>query len=204
MTGDGLQDIVLVEPGRVDYWPYLGHGRWGARVTMGTRPRGSAAAGRRFDPRRVLLGDVDGDGLADLVYVEPRRVTVWINQGGNGWSDADHASTARRRPATRTPSGWPTCSAPARPGILWSTDAASRRRRPYRFLDLTGGVKPYLLDRIDNHMGAVTRIRYAPVDRRSTSPTPSAPATRWRTPLPFPVQVVDRGRGRSTRSPAAG
>ena len=35
-----------------------------------------------FDPRRVLLGDLDGDGLADLVYVQARRVTCWVNQGG--------------------------------------------------------------------------------------------------------------------------
>ena len=27
LTGDGLQDIVLVDQGRIDYWPYLGHGR---------------------------------------------------------------------------------------------------------------------------------------------------------------------------------
>ncbi|HEX5414257.1 MAG TPA: VCBS repeat-containing protein, partial [Chloroflexota bacterium] len=90
MTGDGLTDVVLVEAGRVDYWPSLGHGRWGRRVTMTGSiafPDGAAYGGRGFDPKRVLLGDIDGDGLADLVYVESGRITVWLNQSGNGWSE---------------------------------------------------------------------------------------------------------------------
>ena len=39
MTGDGLQDIVLVHEGRVEYCPYRGYGRWGRRVTMRNSPR---------------------------------------------------------------------------------------------------------------------------------------------------------------------
>lgn len=34
-----------------------------------------------------MLGNVDGDGLADLVYVEDLKVTLWLNQSGNRWSD---------------------------------------------------------------------------------------------------------------------
>lgn len=60
----------------------------------------------------------------------------------------------------------------------------------YKFLDLTGGVKPYLLNGMDNNIGAVTRIEYA-------SSTKFAIADRegglpWQTHLPFPVQVVER------------
>src|SRR5262249_16572280 len=90
MTGDGLQDIVCLNDGHVDYWPYLGDGRWGARISMaGTVqfPDGAAYGAIGFDPKRALLGDVDGDGVADLVYVESGRVTVWLNQSGNVWSD---------------------------------------------------------------------------------------------------------------------
>ena len=59
MTGDGLQDIVFVSTGRVDYWPYMGHGRWGNRVAMKGRirfPDAQTVGGIGFDPRRLLLG----------------------------------------------------------------------------------------------------------------------------------------------------
>jgi hypothetical protein len=90
MNGDGLQDIVLVQSGCVDYWPYLGHGRWAQRITMLNSPifdEEPLYESFSYDPKRLLLGDVDGDGLADLIYVGAGCVTVWINQSGNGWSE---------------------------------------------------------------------------------------------------------------------
>jgi hypothetical protein len=90
MNGDGLQDIILIHNGRLEYWPYRGYGRWGRRVVMLNSPRFEDAAffpGTGFDPKRLLIGDIDGDGVADLVYVSYSHVTVWINQDGNAWSD---------------------------------------------------------------------------------------------------------------------
>ena len=63
ISGDGLQDVVLIHNRTVEYWPSLGHGDWGACVRMEYAPRFPLS----FDPRRLLVGDVDGDGLADLV-----------------------------------------------------------------------------------------------------------------------------------------
>ena len=34
-----------------------------------------------------MIGDVDGDGVADLIVVDHCKIVLWINQGGNGWSD---------------------------------------------------------------------------------------------------------------------
>src|SRR5207245_1247625 len=39
MSGDGLQDILLVYDGNVEYWPSLGRGNWGRRVHMSNSPR---------------------------------------------------------------------------------------------------------------------------------------------------------------------
>ena len=46
-------------------------------------------------------------------------------------------------------------------GILWTYDFGAFPDSTFKFLDLTGGVKPYVLDRMDNHMGALTRVSYA-------------------------------------------
>lgn len=70
MTGDGLSDIVLVHSGRIDYWPNLGYGHFGKRVTMEHPPR----MPYNYDPKRLFLADLDGSGCADLVYVDLNSV----------------------------------------------------------------------------------------------------------------------------------
>lgn len=186
MTGDGLQDIVLVYDGHVAYWPNLGHGNWGRRIAMQHGPRFPYD----YDPRRILLGDVDGDGLADIVYVDHSSVTLWINQSGNGWSDP---ITIRGTPPVGSTDAVRLVDllGTGISGVLWSRDANTPGRDHMFFLDFTGGVKPYLLNEMDNHAGAVTRVEYAPSTQFYLDDE-QRPETRWRTPLPFPVQVVAR------------
>jgi RHS repeat-associated protein len=187
MTGDGLQDIVYVHGRAVDYWPSLGHGNWGKRITMSGGA--NLELPDRYDPKRLLLGDIDGDGAADLIYVDDGRITLWINRHGNGWG-----------PAITIP-GTPAVSdldsirfvdlfGSGVSGLLFSTNATGVSPN-YRFLDFTGGTKPYLLVQMNNHMGAVTGIQYKSSTQFFTEDQKS-PATRWKTPLPFPVQVVAR------------
>lgn len=184
MSGDGMHDAVVVHDGNVTYWPNLGYGRWGAPVTMQNNPNLPFG----YDPSRVLLGDVDGDGLADLVYVESNQVTLWINQSGNRWSE----------PLTIV--GTPTVSGADSIrladvegagicGVLWSRDAVAGGAGTLFVLDFTGGVKPYLLSEMNNHIGAVTRVAYAPSVRYFLEDQQSVDR-QWRTVLPFPVQVV--------------
>lgn len=189
MTGDNLQDIVLVYDGNVEYWPNLGHGKWGKRIHMKNSPR-FRDAGYTFgyDPRRILLGDVDGDGLADIVYVGDGKIILWINQSGNAWSDPIEIQGTPAvtdmdavRLADMLGSGIS--------GVLWSRDATAPGRETMFFHDFTGGIKPYLLHEMDNNMGAVTKVQYAPSTRFYLDDQKRR-ETRWKTPLPFPVQVV--------------
>ncbi|PLS79655.1 MAG: hypothetical protein CYG59_12095, partial [Chloroflexi bacterium] len=76
-------------------------------------------------------------------------------------------------------------------GILWSADANGRSRANMFFLDLTAAMKPYVLNEMDNHMGAVTKVEYVPSTRFYLKDH-KRPETRWKTPLPFPVQTVAR------------
>ncbi|MGL5861374.1 MAG: SpvB/TcaC N-terminal domain-containing protein [Phycicoccus sp.] len=187
MTGDGLADLVLVRNGNIAYWPNLGHGRFGERVQM----RGAPRLPEGHDPRRVLLGDLDGDGVTDLAYVDRGRVLLWGNRTGNGWTSRpvvvsgtpDVVDTDTVQLADLHGSGMA--------GVLWSRAADGASGSPLRFLDPTGGHKPYLLETMDNHLGAVTSVTYRPsTDYFLADDT--RPATRWRTTLPFPVNVVAR------------
>ena len=85
MTGDGLNDIVLIHNGRIDYWPNLGYGHFGKRITMENAPHLELD----FDPKRLFLADLNGTGCADLVYVDFDRVHFWFNQSGNRWSNTE-------------------------------------------------------------------------------------------------------------------
>ncbi len=192
MTGDGLQDIVLIHDGNVEYWPNLGHNRWGKRVSMHRAPRfHDSGYELGYDPQRILLGDIDGDGLADLVYVGHNEVRLWINQSGNGWCPEPIVIKGTPPVTSIDHLRLVDLHGTGVSGVLWSSDATGLSRHRLMFLDFTGGVKPYVLNEMDNHMGAVTRVEYKPSthyfleDQRK-------PVTRWRTPLPFPVQVVAR------------
>jgi RHS repeat-associated protein len=197
MTGDGLTDIVRVRSGELVYWPYLGHGQWGDRQEM----RKSPVLPRDYDPGRLFLVDVDRDGLSDLVYVEAERVRIWINQDGRSFADPI--------PVEVPPTAGATVAlvdlfGTGRPGLLFSYGDDRPSGRAYRYLALGGGTPPYLLRSIDNGLGAVTTIEYAPstgyqiADRRAGRP--------WQSFLPFPLQVVrevrlqDRVTGVSART----
>jgi len=184
MSGDGLQDIVLVHDGSVEYWPALGRGDWGKRVVMQNSPRFPHG----HDPKRILIGDVDGDGVADMVYVDDTKVTLWINQSGNRWSnpiEIKGTPSVSDIDAVRLVDLLGTGTS----GVLWSADANGLSRANMFFLDFTGGIKPYLLNEMNNHMGSTTRVEYAPSSQFYLEDE-KRPETRWKTPLPFPVQVV--------------
>lgn len=185
MGGEGLQDIVLIHNRLIQYWPNLGYGQWGRRVTMGNSPQ----LPPNYDPRRLFLADIDGDGYADLVYIHYGRVHYWINQSGNAWSE-EHIIEGTPAVSDMDAIRLADMKGTGTAGILWTYDYSEHNPANYKYLDLTGGIKPYLLNGMDNNIGAITRIDYA-------SSTKFAVADReqglpWQTHLPFPVQLVER------------
>lgn len=140
-----------------------------------------------YNPKRILIGDVDGDGLADLIYINDMKVTLWINKSGNGWSDPiiiTGTPLVTDMDAVRLVDMFGNGVA----GVLWSADAGLARTNMF-FLDFTGGSKPYMLNEMDNHIGSLTHVAYAPSTRFYLEDQRRR-ETRWQTPLPFPVQVV--------------
>jgi RHS repeat-associated protein len=187
MTGDGLTDLVRVRNGEACYWPNRGYGRFGAKVTMDHAPWFDEPD--QFDPRRIRLADVDGSGCADLIYLARAGAQIYVNQAGNGWS------------GVRRIGGWPSTDNTAAVDIadllgrgtaclVWSSPLPREAGRQIRYIDLMGGRKPHLLCRIDNNMGATTRIEYASSTEFYLAD--KAAGTPWITRLPMPVHVVRR------------
>lgn len=174
VNGDGGLDVVRVAGATLTYWPSLGPARWGAPVTVAI-----PQAPSRLDPRRVLLADVDGDGCADLVYLDDARVLLWH------WSGADKLA------APRVLAGTP----PTGPGRFRLLDLEGTGTQGI-LLDLPGGrqgyvdlmgAKPYLLTEVSD-AGATTTMTW----RASTgfAADDEAAGTPWRTFHPFPVHCV--------------
>jgi hypothetical protein len=90
-NGNGRADLMVIDGLRDGYFPLNFNGQWNKRrfVRYRNAPTVNLDAPdvRLMDPKRLLIGDVDGDGVADIVYVSSGRVTVWINQNGAAWSD---------------------------------------------------------------------------------------------------------------------
>jgi len=187
MSGDGLADLVQIENGAVRYWPNLGHGRFGRPVTMDGAPR--FHSDERFDPGSLRLADVGGSGTTDLIHLGADGVRVHLNRGGNGWAppvllpglpSADAGVTVDAVDLLGTGT---TC-------LVWSSPHQTDAATSMRYADLTGGVKPHLLERVVNNLGAETVVRYAPSTRFCLADR--AAGRPWLTRLPFPVQVVER------------
>jgi hypothetical protein len=187
MSGDGLTDLVRVRNGEVCYWPNLGYGRFGAKVTMDGAPVFDFPD--QFDPRRLSLADIDGSGTADIVYSGPGGVTLWFNESGNAWSAGSDlpqlpAADGAAQVTVLDLLGTGTAC------VVWASPLPADAVRPLLYIDLTGGIKPYLLTGVSNNLGGQSALSYAPSTKFYLQD--KLAGVPWVTRLPFPVHVVDR------------
>lgn len=187
LSGDGLTDLVRIRNGEVCYWPNLGYGKFGAKVTMDNSPWFEESD--QFDQKRILLADIDGSGVTDIIYLRHDRVDLYFNQSGNSWSE--------RHSLTEVPASNSLSSIAAldllgngTACLVWSSTLPGERMRSLRYVDLMGSRKPHLLVSVVNNLGMETRIQYA----ASTSfyLEDKFAGRPWATKLPFPVHVVER------------
>jgi Salmonella virulence plasmid 65kDa B protein/Insecticide toxin TcdB middle/N-terminal region/Insecticide toxin TcdB middle/C-terminal region len=187
MSGDGLSDLVRLRVGQVSYWPNVGYGRFGSKVTLSNVPWFDDA--ESFDQRRMRLSDTDGSGPTDIIYLGRDGVRVYLNQHGNSLSDA---RLLDRVPPTGNQTTVSVVDLLGRGTacLLWSSPLPADARRPLRYVDLMGGVKPHLLVLVRNNLGSETRLEY----KSSTEfyLADKAAGTSWVPRLPFPVHVVSR------------
>ena len=187
LCGDGLTDLVRIRNGEVCYWPNLGYGKFGAKVTMDHAPWFEEPD--QFEQKRILLADIDGSGVTDIIYVRRDRVDLYFNQSGNSWSEP-HSLT--QVPAAHSLSSIAAVDllGNGTACLVWSSSLPGERVHSLRYVDLMGSQKPHLLVRMINNLGVETSVEYAP----STSfyMEDKFAGRPWLTKLPFPVHVVNR------------
>lgn len=180
LAGTGHPQLVRIADGAVTYWPSLGHGRFGPGVVMAGTPR----LGADFDAARMMLADLDGNGCADLIHIRADALDVYRNLSGNRFAEPFRIPL---------PEPWDDLSQIQFADVygngtlclVFSKTQPTQRQWLYDFCQRR---KPYLLERIANHLGAETRLHYASStqfyleDKRQGHP--------WHSRLPFPVQLL--------------
>jgi RHS repeat-associated protein len=186
LSGDGLSDLVRVRNGEVCYWPNLGYGLFGAKVTMDNGPWFDAPD--QFDQRRIRLADIDGSGTTDIFYLRRDGVQIYFNQSGNSWSNAvtlpqfppvDNIASIQ---ALDLLGNGTAC-------LVWSSPMPGATRRPMRYIALMDE-KPHLLISVKNNLGAETKVHYASSTKFYLDDEDDGKP--WITRLPFSVQCVER------------
>jgi len=186
-SGDGLTDIVRIRNGEICYWPNLGYGKFGKKITMENAPRFDHDD--QFSPQRLRLTDVDGSGTVDIIYLGRKQAKLYFNQSGNAWSKANaingypHVDNISAVNAVDLLGNGTAC-------LVWSSPLPNHQGSQIRYIELMAVGKPHLLINTKNNMGAETQIHYVPStyfylkDKQAGKP--------WITRLPFPVHVVEQ------------
>jgi RHS repeat-associated protein len=185
-SGDGLTDLVRIRNGEVCYWPNLGYGRFGAKVTMDNAPWFDYPD--MFDQKRIRLADIDGSGTTDIIYLGINDVSLYFNHSGNSWSIArklisfPHIDNLTSVQVADLFGNGTAC-------LVWSSPLPSDSGRPMLYIDLMGGWKPHLMVNSKNNMGAETVVTYAASTKFYLDD--KAKEKPWITRIPFPVHVVE-------------
>ncbi len=185
-SGDGLTDMVRIRNGEVCYWPNLGYGRFGAKVTMDNAPWFDYP--ELFDQKRIRLADIDGSGTTDIIYLGHNGASIYFNHSGNSWSTArklvsfPHIDNLSSVQVVDLFGNGTAC-------LVWSSPLPGDSGRPMLYIDLMGGQKPHLMVNSKNNMGAETVVNYAASTKFYLDDKDKGKP--WITRIPFPVHVVE-------------
>lgn len=184
MTGDRLQDIVFVQDGFAVYFPHNGYGRYGEAVKMKGPPTGI-----EDQEQNIFAGDINNDGLADLILVGNRYVRYWLNRGDNSFTPEIVLPDTPQFSTTDTAVRVADMDGDGAMELLYSNSNAPANE-VLQYVDFYTGTQPLLLTTINNGLGRTIQIEYKPsTDYYINDLIRDEP---WTTQLPFPVQVVSR------------
>lgn len=187
INASGRSHLIRIAADDVSYWPNLGHGQFGQPISI----PGFTVASDAFNPDRLYLADIDGSGTTDLIYAHSDHLALYINESGNRFADplrlpmpggVRFDDNCRLQIADINGQGT---------GSLLLT-VPHMTVKHWR-MDLTAD-KPWLLNEINNNMGASTRLHYRSsaqfwLDEKSQAVAEGRTVASY---LPFPVHLLWR------------
>lgn len=185
LAGSGQQHLTEITADGVTYWPSLGHGRFGEAVSV------PGFAIEDFAASRVLLGDTDGSGTTDLLYIEADRIRVFISECGNRLTEVapvplPEGVTLERSCTLQLADvrGQGTAE------LMLTVPHMAPRTWLYRFNDR----RPWLLSEVCTNTGSRTLFDYRSsaqgwLDEKAALQAQGQPAV---SSLPFPVHMLCR------------
>ncbi len=192
MSGDGLTDIVRIRNGEVCYWPNLGYGKFGEKVTMDNAPIFDHPDS--FNPSYLRLADVDGSGTTDIIYLGENKFTCWTNLSGNVFSTTPFEIEAfpeihdrARVVVTDFLGNGVAC-------IVWSSRLSKDAPAPLRYIDLMNSKKPHIMVSYKNNLGKEVSFEYTPSTKFYIEDKLAGKA--WVTKLHFPVHCISKTKTR--------
>jgi RHS repeat-associated protein len=93
LSGNGVKDLVVENPGSSGYYKNTGAGQWNGFEVFSNQATESAAQGRQWV-------DLTGNGLADLVFFEPDTLKLYPGLGIEGFDTATRVPFPHDFPAT--------------------------------------------------------------------------------------------------------
>ncbi|MGH7293795.1 MAG: toxin TcdB middle/N-terminal domain-containing protein, partial [Polyangiaceae bacterium] len=193
MNGDHLPDIVRVRPGDVRYWPGRGNGYWGTGdpsncpggtfdQAMDVVMTSSPQIGVVDSTESLRVDDVNGDGLDDIVKVEFETVYVWLNVGGTSWAGPHIIQGSPPRSPVVDRVRLVDANGSGTRDVLYGDGNA------YRYMDLNGGSRPWVLTHVANGLGKTTDIEYGTSTEQMVAD--AAAGQPWSSVAPMPIEVV--------------
>lgn len=188
MSGDGMTDILRIRNGEVCYWPNLGYGNFGAKVSMGNAPFFDHPGA--FNPSYLRLADIDGSGTADIIYLGKNKFSCWKNLSGNQFGTTPFEITSFPKIHAQANVTIVDLLGNGVPCIVWSSSLTKNANAPLRYIDLMNSKKPHIMVKYQNNMGKEVSMEYTPStqfyihDKMEGRP--------WVTKLHFPVHCVSK------------
>jgi hypothetical protein len=187
MSGDGLLDLVNVVNGRIEYFPNLGYGAFGRKISMDNAPWFDDPA--HFSSSSIRFVDVDGSGNQDIIYLlRDGGATLYRNFSGNALGPREYirefpSMTHADRVDTVDLLGKGT-------GCLVWTSTLPGREGELQYIDLAPSGKPNLMTSFDNGVGLETFMEYVASTKLFLEDRLAG--REWATQLAFPIQCLHR------------